>query len=235
MKKFVLSVFTLVFAVSFVVAQDNEIKLEQLSNNNTANVEQTSEGDLTILTQKAGSTNRATIQQLIPSSDPNNVGLPTSQYAKVDQIGSSNRFNLLSVGADNRVVAEQRGNNNNADINVRNFVSDGDRINLLQRGNTNNAKIRTEGNGTNVDADQLGNQNRIDYFANGGASGHKGVLLQNGNSNNMDIDQDGGFHLIRATQNGSSNRLNAAQTMGSNVINSLQRGNSNVANLNQNN
>lgn len=240
MKKFVLSIFAVVFAVGFTMAQDNDVKLEQLSNNNTATITQNSQGDRVEATQQGGGNNVATITQNVLDPDPNSVGLPTDQLVRLTQTGSRNRFIAETDGKDNKVNALQRGNSNRADIDVINFVSNGSDVKLEQLGDRNRATANME-SPAELRAKQVGDENRLNYVSNGGAVSHKATVEQRGFSNNMDLVQDGWQHRLNADQKGDNNRLTANQfgsllpSGSGNVINALQQGNGNTATINQNN
>jgi len=100
-----------------------------------------------------------------------------------------------------------------------------------------------EGRLNTLKAAQYGEENRIDFLADGGSNDHNADLLQDGFSNNMNVGQFGNLQRIDATQRGRNNLLNVEQgqlgsqpagvSIANNVINSLQRGNGNVANLKQ--
>jgi len=118
MNKFVLSVFTLVFAVSFVFAQENKINLEQVSDQNKANITQSAKADQATVLQKGGVNNFAEIEQVAnPAGDDD----ATNQRFNLTQNGAGNRMNATTGGVDNRVKAEQIGNSNRANIELTKF------------------------------------------------------------------------------------------------------------------
>lgn len=233
MKNFVLTALTCVFALNLTFAQDNEIKLRQISNDNKATIDQTAKNDQVDVLQTGGNRNVATIKQV-----PGRVRgyMSTNQDFYLEQNGSDNRLTAASAGIDNDVKAFQIGNENRATFDIRNNQKDqGARAELYQQGRDNVATIKMVGRRNYLDADQIGRDNYITLRMEGGSAAHRAELRQEGDHNRMDVDQFSSSHDVNAQQLGNYNRMDVQQLGSSHDVSALQIGNHNVAILKQSN
>jgi len=203
MKNFVLTALTCVFALTLSNAQDNAIKLQQISDQNRATIEQVGKSDEVDVLQTGGNNNVASIRQIagnLPGT------MDSKQDFTLEQNGSNNRLTAVSRGLDNDVFAYQIGHQNRATFDIRNNSKDQGAIaKLYQQGRNNVANIDMEGRRNTLTADQIGRENRITLRMGGGSAAHNATLRQEGNHNRMDVQQLGSSHDVSALQVGNHN------------------------------
>jgi len=251
MKKLTTLIAAFLFTAGMALAQSNETTITQVTNNNTANVDQFGADNEATITQKGGNLNVAKIEQ---SSDPSSAGIIISSIL---QDGFRNNASVIGTRkneASSNTEQIQRGNDNIARINQGANLGSNRGINLTQvqigndnfatmtgsdsyqaeqRQNGNRNDARTSGNGKNADVFQQQNGNDNIARLNGSNfSFASSEQLQFGNRNLSILDlvgHDGPGESYLTRQDGNDNiaRLNANSFGG--VLDIRQTGNQNRA------
>jgi len=112
------------------------------------------------ITSQIGDKNTIEIKQYNSST--------VSQYSKIMQYGDLNQFYLIQEGFENRISAEQNGNSNSIDLNIKGYGSD---FEYTQNGSSNYVAHTT----------------LMNYGS--------GAIKQNGNDNKITLDESGGNYL----------------------------------------
>lgn len=236
MKKLLLSVFALVFAVGFTFAQTNS-DVDQNGNNNSATVDQKLKGhtgQLDALVDTKGDNNTVEIEQeskkptdedfaladVIQSGDENSAKISQNRRrkasAKLDQLGDVNTAEVYQGPGDvlqgyNDQRATQHGNDNT--------------LRVVQTRDPNNLSVNTGNSFEKVGVDQIGNDNFAEIIQagdnGGGVFSNDAFLKQEGNQNEANMRQGG---------DGSSNSNNyqdAQQIGDGHMLTTQQEGKSN--------
>jgi len=217
MKKLLLSVLALVFAVGFTLAQ-NSSTVTQAGGNNTADVDQTlngHNGQLTAIVDSDGNDNSVDIDQRSNTASDADFAL-----ADVKQVGDENS---ATIDQNRRRKAnarlDQLGDVNTAEVfqgpgddlegyNDQRATQDGynNTLRVVQTRNPNNLSENTGNSFEKVGVDQIGDNNFAEIIQGadngGGVFGNEARLKQDGNDNTANMRQGGsGFPAGNANGN----------------------------------
>jgi len=245
MKKLMLSVFALVFAVGFTFAQ-NSSTVEQNGGNNTADVEQKlngHNGKLEAKVKSTGDDNSVDIDQKSGNATDADFAL-----ADVKQVGDENSATIdQNRRRKTNARLDQLGNVNTAEVfqgpgddlegyNDQRATQEGDNntLRVVQTRNPNNLSENTGNSFEKVGVDQIGDNNFAEIIQGadngGGVFGNEARLKQDGNDNTANMRQGGsGFpagsansNFQDAQQTGNGHDLTTQQTGKENDIEILQ-------------
>ena len=157
MKRLIMTLFVLVFAVGMGFAQSNETSVSQLSDNNEATVAQEGMDNKATVSQSAGNKNKAEVNQY---NDPAKTGVIEST---VEQVGSKNHAIVNASrknNASSTTMQKQVGDNNEAFINQFSSLGSnlGSALTQDQQGDNNYADMKGSDN-YSAEQKQIGNNN----------------------------------------------------------------------------